>query len=259
MNYDVISFHMGNARADVLDWQRRVFHRLGVPLQQIRRPCPHGTFLTDSLRQRVDSCDAVVFFDIDCIPLRPEVTARCAEAACRRRIVIGCAQQANHYEARKYWHWHNQQGWPTRASQRLRRAGRRILGMQNPPYRDPLIYAGPCFLVVPTSVYRAVGQPSLEPDDGAGLDVGARLTVACRAAGYRVKCLRPTAVEVPKYRLGDRVAFGLGTTYAGMVYHAFESTYVEASRTPEMFLAKCRLVAEPTGQDRVPESCRSSR
>ncbi|MFN4243197.1 MAG: hypothetical protein ACK4PI_08165 [Tepidisphaerales bacterium] len=235
---------MSNARSDVLEAQREVFKKFEVPLEQVCSTLSHGAFLTETLRTSVDT-EVIVFFDIDAVPLRPDVVDRAVKVACAREAIVGAAQEANHLEALKYWAWHGRQPWLRRLAEKPHRWIRSVRGLPNPPYVQPLRYVGPCFMVVPLDVYRRAGSPSLEADDSSYLDVGAKLTVAVRSQGMKAITIHPTHSEVPKYRLGDRLGFGLGVTYGRqLVYHAFESTYVSGSRSPDLFMRKCREILQ---------------
>lgn len=238
----IYAYHMSNALPEVLAAQRAVFDRLSIPLRQVCSALSHGQFLTETLRN-ADVADVVVFFDIDCIPLRADVVERVINVAQRRRAIVGCAQQANHLEALKYLSWYGRSPYRVRAMEWLRCRWRAVVGVPNPPYVDPLTYAAPCFLVVPVDLYRQAGQPSLEESYEEYLDVGARLTVCALSRGIRVVTIGPTHSQRLKYRIGDRLGFGLGTTYGrGLLYHAFESTYVKGSQTPQLFLERCEAV-----------------
>lgn len=99
------------------------------------------------------------------------------------------------------------------------------------------IYASPAFLCMTKRVYDLLGQPTFK--DGNGFDVGAFVSHCARQSDINVSLLWPTSVEVEKWELDGNTMFGLGTTYQGMVYHAFESRFNE---TVERFVNKCKEV-----------------
>src|SRR5262249_46597806 len=70
-------------------------------------------------------------------------------------------------------------------------------------------------------------------------DVAEELTYACELCGIPVSLLWPTHVTTPKWTLLPGIAFGLGTTFGGAVYHSFE---ISKGHTGNMFLEKCRQV-----------------
>ncbi len=237
---------MPNASPDIVSSQKLVFDSLNEPLDQIKDTSSHGEFLTRAMRENVNALDAVVFFDLDCIPLKPGVVEHAVHIATNRGIVIGCAQQANHIEIEKVLR--QRKTWPAvlRKLDDARIHFSNFIGMDPFYFEDPLIYAGPCFLVVPTKIYDFVGQPTL--DATPRTDVAGELTIACRERGVKVKCLQPTYCHVPKYKLGNAKRFGLGTVYGHCVFHAFETTYRNNKESASLFRTYCEKVINQSGR-----------
>jgi hypothetical protein len=144
--------------------------------------------------------EAYVILDVDCIPLAGWVLPWMLENAFAG-IVIGAAQRANHLENGGH------------------------------------LYAGPCALAFGRDTFERIGRVSFR-DTPRG-DVAEELTYACERLGVPVALLWPTKVAVPKWTLRPGVPFGLGTTFGGAVYHAFE---VSKGRTVGMFLEECERV-----------------
>ena len=66
----VHTMHWDNIPDVVLQKQREVFSTLGVPLQQeAAHRIPHGTWM-NSVIERMQSQDIVIFCDIDAFPLK---------------------------------------------------------------------------------------------------------------------------------------------------------------------------------------------
>ena len=238
---------MPNAAPEVVRLQEQVFDTLQEPIEQIEDVCTHGEFLTRTIRANANTLDAVVFFDLDCIPLKRGVVARAVRLAVHHGMVIGCAQQANHIEIEKVLQ--RRKTWPT-VLRKLDSARIRFCNFVGiDPYHliDPLIYAGPCFLVVPTKVYNFVGQPTLDVTSRA--DAAGELTIACRQHGVRVRCLQPTYCHVPKYKLGNVKRSGLGTTFGHCVFHAYETSCSRNTESPLLFRTYCeRVIREQVTQ-----------
>ena len=234
------SFFMPNADPSIVRLQKAVFEALNEPLVQVRDTCSHGEFMTRTIRASVRDCGAVVFFDLDCIPLKAGVVEKAVRIAIENQMVIGCAQQANHIEVLKFLQRRHK--WPVLVrkfdSARIKLCS--IMGIDPYHFENPLVYAGPCFLVVPTRAYDLVGRPTL--DRTARCDVAGELTVACREQGVRVKCLQPTYCHLPKYKLGNTVKFGLGTVYGHCIFHAFETTYQGNGKSASLFRKYCDTV-----------------
>lgn len=243
MNWRTYSFYMPNASGEVVALQKRVFDALGEPLKQVEDTCSHGQFLTRTVRDNIDDVDALVFFDLDCIPLKRGVVARAVRIATRRNMIIGCAQQANYIEVRRILD--RRKSWPVV----LRKIDSAKIRLCNAIGIDPshlyrlknaMIYAGPCFLVIPSSVYQRVGRPTLDVTSRA--DAAGELTIACRENGVEVKCLQPTFCHVPKYKLGNVKRFGLGTIFGHCVFHAMETTCLGNKRSTSLFQHYCERV-----------------
>jgi hypothetical protein len=119
----VVSPYMPNVSAAVLDVQRRVFAKLGIPLEQaVFRGVEHGDWLDDFARTTQDRIIAVA--DVDAFPLTCDAFES-AHATARGGGFFGLAQVANH--------------------------------------KDPDdIYAGPMFMTLATSTYHRLGAPSLK-------------------------------------------------------------------------------------------------
>jgi hypothetical protein len=239
------SFFMPNALPEIVRLQQRVFEILQEPLIQVEDTCTHGQFLTRTVREYIDQLDAVVFFDLDCIPLKPGVVERAVRLAVEREMIIGCAQQANYVEIGKILE--KRKHWPViiRKLDTARILLSQRLGID--PYwfyhfDDPLIYAGPCFLVVPAKVYNRVGRPTLDVTPRA--DAAGELTIACRERGVKVKCLQPTFCHVPKYKLGNVKRFGLGTVFGHSIFHAMETTYLSNKKSASLFEEYCKKVIQ---------------
>lgn len=144
--------------------------------------------------------DAYLVLDIDCIPIAGWVIPWMLENACAGTLV-GAAQRANHLDNGGH------------------------------------LYAGPCALAFSRDTFERAGRPSFR-DTPRG-DVGEELTYACERLGIPVALLWPTQVDVPRWTLLPGVPFGLGTTFGGAVYHAFE---IAKGHTAAMFLAECERV-----------------
>lgn len=99
------------------------------------------------------------------------------------------------------------------------------------------IYASPAFICFSKEIFMKLGFPTFK--DGNGFDVGAFVSHVARQTGINVSLLWPTNVEVEKWSLEGTTMFGLGTTYQGLVYHAFESRFNE---TTSRFVNKCKEV-----------------
>lgn len=88
------------------------------------------------------------------------------------------------------------------------------------PDRDH-IYAGPMFLCLSKATWELLGRPSLM--SSGTFDVGMRLSGTAKELGVPVDLIWPSFVCCPKWPLSDKGCFGIGTFYAGEVFHLFDS------------------------------------
>ena len=250
IKWKTFAFYMANALPEILRLQQEAFAALNEPLEQVLDTCSHGEFLTKTMRANQDSLDAVVFFDLDCITLKPGVVARAVKLAVTQGMVIGCAQQANHIEMEKILA--RRRTMPT-LIRKITGARIRLwtwLGWDPFYFPDPLIYAAPCFLVVPTKIYQQVGRPTL--DVTPRCDAAGELTIACREHGVKVKCLQPNYCHVPKDKLGNVVRYGLGTVSGHCIFHGFETTYLSNQTSASLFKKYCEKVIAKYGSKPQP-------
>lgn len=178
------SLYWSNVPAPITAAQRRVFERLGLPLEQqeLDRQ-PHGEWMNLVL-QRAAADEIVVFCDIDAFPLTAEAYHR-AVAAARAGAIFGLAQYANQ-----------------KANEGL--------------------YAGPMFLALARRTWEQLGSPDLSRN--REFDAGENLTVQARRQGVPVELVMPCATLVPRWALAHRGVFGIGTFYGDCEYfHLFES------------------------------------
>jgi hypothetical protein len=144
--------------------------------------------------------DAYIILDVDCIPLVPWVLPWMLDNALAG-ILVGCAQRASHIENGCH------------------------------------IYAGPFAVAFGRELFDSVGCVSFASTPRG--DVGEELTYRCEEAGIPISLLWPTDVMVPLWDLRGGRLFGEGTTYGGILYHAFA---IRDQRTCPMFVKKCKAV-----------------
>lgn len=128
--------------------------------------------------------DQIILFDADCIPINNKAIPIAVETIKNNHKIFAASQKASHIP-------------------------------------DSKIYAAPCFMAFTKKTYQHIGEPSFHATHRG--DVAEEITYSCRAHQIAVELLYPTHVEVPMWDLTDKIRFGFGTTYADLVYHAFES------------------------------------
>ena len=192
------SFYRSNMSASVISYQKKVFDLFGLPIVQVTSSQTHAEFLRETLLKTEK--EFVLFFDIDAIPLQKEAIFLALKDLQQNFTITAALQTASHLNN----------------------------GKNN--------YAGPFFLGIKTAFYKECGAPSLEFSDE--YDVAGILSDRAIKLSKAIKYWVPTHVERRKwnlYRVGD---FGLGTTYNGMIYHAFEGR----EGNTFSFINKCKRV-----------------
>lgn len=145
--------------------------------------------------------DLVIIFDIDCIPLYPMHLHHYEIEYAESKRLVGAIQHASHI--------HNSKD-----------------------------YVSPAFMILSRTLWEELGKPSFNATYRG--DVGAELTYLCIEKGLEVLLMKIDSVVKPMWKLSDGSYFGIGTTYHGGVFHAFESRMNESARN--IFIDKCREV-----------------
>jgi predicted O-methyltransferase YrrM len=196
----VVTVYQDNIPAEVVARQAEVVCRLLPSGYEFEpRRVSHHALGLDDYFRELRH-DAYLVLDIDSIPLTPWAIPWAIQSA-RAGVVLGAAQRANH----------------------LNNGGH--------------LYAGPCVLAFSRATFEKLGRPSFRATPRG--DVGEELTYLCEEAEVPVSLLWPTQVTTPKWPLRSGIEFGIGTTYGGAFYHAFE---ISKRHTVGLFLDKCREV-----------------
>lgn len=199
--FKIFSFYNSKVNKKVPRYQRKVFRKFGFRVHQVKdESFSHGDFLNHVCRNVKDT-RYLIFFDIDCVPLSRRWFSPLMECLQQPDTIVGAAQTANHL-----------------------RDGKNL-------------YIGPCFLAISTEYLARLNYPDMNMTED--MDAGQNLTETIRRDGGNICFWWPTHVEEEQWDLyhpPDHKRFGLGTTYNGLVYHAFLSRFDMADR----FLIKCR-------------------
>jgi predicted O-methyltransferase YrrM len=200
----VVTVYQDNIHGDVVARHAEVVRRL-LPAQceYLPRRVGHHALGLDDFFRDLWH-DAYLVLDVDCVPLYPWVIPWLLEYA-RAGVLVGAVQRANHLDNGGH------------------------------------LYAGPCAVAFSRDTFERAGRVSFCATERG--DVGEELTYACENLGVPVNLLWPTHVEAPRWNLRSGVSFGLGTTFGGVLYHAFE---VRKGETVPAFLKKASEVLRGT-------------
>jgi len=217
MNPCIVSFFMNNVDMKTVGLQRSVvekFNRSHVPHYQINTTLPHGVaidyfmavngspveaFNGQGIAQQTDH-DAVLFLDIDCIPLVDRAIDTYLAYAYNGSLA-GNAQRSNHIE------------------------------------NDQNVFAAPSATAITKATYDKIGRPSAYPNERS--DVLEEYTFAAKEKGVRIDLALPLRYDEapvryswekdtdPFWKLADGMPnYGIGTTYGDKIgdlfYHQFQ-------------------------------------
>ena len=201
MKYQIVSFYMDNTW-QVAEQQKRVFNKFGYPIEQVKTLLKHGIAMDEYANNA--TCDFIIFFDIDCIPLHEDaISTLLANVATGDRI-IGIASQSNHLN-------------------------------KNHPY------ACAACLVLPLQWWKEMGQPTMRGNSRS--DTAEEITWVAEEEGTPVGLLWPGEIEDPCWNLGLDKKIGHGTSYYShedmipLIYHAYECRFGDSR-----FNKKCHEV-----------------
>lgn len=161
IKWQAFSFYMPNALPSIVSLQKAVFEKLDEPLVQVQDSCSHGEFLTRTMRDCLGKLDAVVFFDLDCIPLKQGISEKAVRLALKCRMVIGCAHQANHLEERKIVEKRHRLPFPARKLAGARHRLYQLLGWDPITLKDPFYLRRALFSRGAHIYLRIRGKPDL--------------------------------------------------------------------------------------------------
>lgn len=200
------SMYWNNIHPDIIAQQKRVLNALGHDLaQEEATGVAHGVWLTRTM-ESLGADDAILFLDIDCLPLNAAIVER-AFARAEAGAIFGVAQTASHLPNRHF------------------------------------VYAGPTFLALTKKTWDALGRPSLAVDPGH--DAAMLLSEAAVANGVPLEIVQPNYVAIPRWPLGDYGCLGIATVYGGEIFHLFESRQERGFRWAIDYVAECVIAKKP--------------
>lgn len=183
----IVSMYWRNVDRRIIDAQQAVFNHFGCRIeQQERTGMEHGVWM-DEIMESLRRDDAVLFADIDCIPLNKGIIDTAFNKA-RDGHIFGCAQVSTHID-------------PTR------------------------VFVSACFLAISKWTWETLDRPSFQTDRNN--DTAQRITDVALAAkeAWPVEMLYPSDCVMPRWQ-ADGHPYGMGTWYGNNdVFHLFESRY----------------------------------
>lgn len=211
---DIFSCHMNNIPENVIIYQKKVFDYFDMELNQ--EFSPHNTH-HEWLDYKINNIDfdIIVFFDIDCIPLKPKLYEYIVQQIEDNKSFIGI-EQAN----------------------------------QDIDYN--FIYAGPACFAITREAFEKMNKPSFKITKN--YDVGGEFTYYAKDFNVTPKFFKFKIASNKKWKLGNDRKFGNGSIYDDWLYHQFEVRYyphigtgqydlkAEDKIHPYKFIQKCKQI-----------------
>jgi hypothetical protein len=211
MNGGLFSLYWDNIDERIVRHQKQIFDHFQLPLKQHRIDGLDHGEWMDWVMSFHDM-DVILFADIDCIPLNATIVVQSLEKAANG-ILLGATGCANHLD-------------PSRA------------------------FAAPFWCAINRHQWVAANRPSAKASRMC--DVAQNWTDAFALRGQKIELLPVTGCEQPKWNLpGKPLGFGIGTTYAGAVYHLFES---RADQNIDRFIGRCAAVLSVSNEISLPRA-----
>jgi hypothetical protein len=179
----IVSCYFDNIDEKIVEYQKKVFDKFKVPIEQHITTLTHGEFLTQFVKSNLET-KYLIFFDIDCIPTSQYFLIKILQDICDENTLAGAIQTANHKQ------------------------------------NGNNIYVGPFFMAFSSKLYQELEIETLEKNDN--FDVGGVFTHLAIKNQKKVKFWFPTQVKTPKWFLYPNSYFGNETIYDGLIYHTFE-------------------------------------
>jgi hypothetical protein len=92
----IVAFYNDNIPEDVVNAQKAVFDRFGVPIEQVLTPLSHPDAIDNYISN--NQFDVLTIFDIDCIPLRKSTITDAISIVTKTNCIYGAIQNANYIE-----------------------------------------------------------------------------------------------------------------------------------------------------------------
>jgi hypothetical protein len=204
-NVQVFSCYMNNIPERVVECQKQVFDTFNMELNQ---EFTDLSFHHDWMDQKIKSLDfdILIFFDIDCIPLKPKLYEYIVDQISDDNSIIGVEQV-------------NQTRTPN------------------------FVYAAPACFGITKKVYEKLNSPSFKLRDE--YDCGGEFSWVAPKYGVNVKLFEITSSLNKKWKCLNK-RYGNGTTYDDWLYHQFEIRFFDIATQDKInayqFIKKCKEI-----------------
>ncbi len=204
MNIKIFSCYEDNISTKIISYQKKVFDLFNMELNQELTDKSHPDYLDYKINS--EYFDIIIFFDIDCIPLKPNLYEYIVKQLSDNNSLIGVEQSANHID-KNY------------------------------------IFAGPACFAITKQVYEKLNKPSFRSTKLT--DTAGEITLAAKQNNVNVKLFKIKSSLNKKWKCGNKW-FGNGTIYDDWLYHQFElgryANHSDLKFLEYQFITKCKEV-----------------
>lgn len=203
-NIKIFSCYQYNIPEKIVKYQKQIFDLFEMEVIQEKTTLGHDEYLNNKINN--ENFDIIIFFDIDCIPLKPNLYNYILEQVSDNNSIIGVEQAANHIDSN-------------------------------------VIYAGPACFAISKTVFEKLNKPSFSSTIRS--DIGGEFTFLAKEKNVNVKFFEITSSLNKKWKCGNKY-FGNGTIYKDWLYHQFEIRYYygypEQQFFEYQFINKCKEI-----------------
>jgi hypothetical protein len=201
----IVSYCYENVmNTEVPIYQKKVFDKFEMLINQFSSNLSHCDFMDYIVKY--EDCDAYIFFDIDCIPLKPNLYQYIIDTIVSKNCILGIEQCSG-------------------------------IATSSPT----LLYAGPACFAITSQLYNYLGRPSFKNNERS--DVAQELTHLCNTIGIDIQFFKHTSSKNYKWNLGIGKKFGNASIYDDWLYHQFEIKRDNDNNQNIMeFIEKCKSI-----------------
>lgn len=214
MRIEFNTLYWNNTPEKIIESHKKVTDHFGIPVNYYPENTNHGLWMDRICRQ--STSDIIGFFDSDCVPLSYDKIMECVAYVKRSKSFLGVAQVSNHIPPKSH------------------------------------IYAAPAFYLIHKQCWEQLQTSFTETRRS---DVGEELTYNAEAKGIRYRCLYPDTFESEPteglWPLGNYGYYGIGTTFAGTVYHLYQA---RMGQNIDLFEKRCEEIVNETFDNRFHNS-----
>lgn len=204
-NVQIFSCYMNNIPENVVKYQKYVFDKFGMEINQEYTDLPFHDYWLDYKIKSIDF-DILIFFDIDCIPLKPGLYEYIVDQISDNNSIIGVEQ---------------------------------VNQTRSPDF----IYAAPACFGITKSVYEKMNKPSFRLTDN--YDCGGEFSWYAKDYDVNVKLFEIKSSLNKKWKCVNK-RYGNGTIYDDWLYHQFEVRFHSFNSIEKIytyqFIQKCKEI-----------------